>query len=174
MIPRRRSFEKAAFKPSFALSVITAVHWDPSGTKQCTSNNKGALKYKDDRTQLPACSSDSAVITWARIIDPVLSPSCVWCGEGSDVLRQQDVFEDPVWGRGTGGSTCTEDGCDRCTNYRKCIMCLSSGNKSQSTFDAMPNLLTKLKEFVSDKRSSISFYLNCANKFTAVQRQRHI
>lgn len=147
MIPRqRRCVQKAVFKPSFVLYLITAVHWHPSGTKQCTSDNKGALKYKDDRTQLPACFSDSAVITWAGIIVPVLSLSCVWCGGGSDVLRQQDVFEDPVGGGlglvgGGGGSTRTEDGCDGCTNYRKCIMCLSSGNKSQPIFDAMPNLL---------------------------------
>lgn len=121
-----------------SFNLITAVRRDPSATKQYPSNNKDAFKYRDHRTQLPACFSYSAVISWG--LDNGLCPvlSCVWCGGGSvqpgpsDVLRQQDVIEDPV----REITACMEDVGDWRTNYRKCLMWSSSGTHS---------LLTKVK-----------------------------
>lgn len=135
--------QNAVFKPSLCTVLNHSCSLDPSGTKQCTSNNKGALKYKDDRTQLPASFSDSAVITWAGIIVPcpvpVPSPPpvcvcvCVmWqrvrCPKTTGCFWK--IQSGWVEGRrGTGVSMGTEDGCDQLTNYRECIMCLSSGSK---------------------------------------------
>lgn len=76
-------------KPISTFSVITAVQGDPGGTKQYTSNNKDAFKYRDHRTQLPACFPDSTVISWGldNSLCPVLSR--VWCGGGQSNLAPQ-------------------------------------------------------------------------------------
>lgn len=137
-----------------SFNLITAVRRDPSATKQYPSNNKDAFKYRDHRTQLPACFSYSAVISWG--LDNGLCPvlSCVWCGGGSvqpgpsDVLRQQDVIEDPV----REITACMEDVGDWRTNYRKCLMWLSSGTHSllaeaQFIFQAAPvSLMPRLRQ----------------------------
>lgn len=44
-------------------NLIIVVQRDPNATKQYTSNNKDAFKYRDQGGQLPACFSHSAVIS---------------------------------------------------------------------------------------------------------------
>lgn len=64
MLPHQLKSTVTVKSQSFTL--ITVVQRDPNATKQYTSNNKAAFKYRDHRGQLPASFSHSAVISRGR------------------------------------------------------------------------------------------------------------
>lgn len=63
LYPIKPQVESTATVKSQSSDLIIVVQRDPCATKQYTSNNKDAFKYRDHRTRLPACFSHSAVIS---------------------------------------------------------------------------------------------------------------
>lgn len=164
------------------LQINNSSLWDHIETIQHLSNNNNAFKYRDHRGRLPARFSHSAVISqsWDNSVCSVLS--CVWCGGGSvqpvpsDVLRQQDVIENPV----REITAQKENGCDWCTNYRKYLMRLSScmfdhwGEVGLCCFP--DSIIPKLRHLVIDKihhPTSFVFHLSSADKSNVVHWWPH-